>query len=552
MDALDALGDARSRLRVEVLARVAAVLHFAGQPEEAITVSAEALALAEDLGDDDAVLAALHGRQAALMGVDHLAERWETLDCELALAERRGELEHVALTCQARLYTHLEEGALDAARAELDRYAAVSALMHRPPVEHGVLAWRAVMAQLDGALDEAEQLAWQGHALAHRVYIADADALLASQLCFIRRDQVRLAELVPILEASATSDPVDLSWRAGATIALAGAGDRARARAAFEVAAREGFADVPRDFWWLARMTLFAEGAALVGDPRTPTGSTRRSSRTPTGTRSSSSPPTSAACTGCSGCWPRGRGARTARSSTSRSPGRATSAWVPPRWRCAARASSRGPCARRDAAGTAGGPSSCSPTPRPRRRARRSSRSSPAWAPRPGRPGPLPRAFRCIHDVARQRADQVSGVGLSASARVPTTEVEEGGTAILSGNERSPSHMLHFRRSPRVRVDDLSVTVHSSAGRDRAYTVRDLSTGGMLVEGLGLPVGSELVFALEGTGADLSGRGHVAHAASGRAGVAVDHWNGDAPALPAVVAHASRAAVAQPYVSDWA
>ena len=267
VDALDALGDARSRLRVEVLARVAAVLHFAGQPEEAITVSAEALALAEDLGDGGAVLAALHGRQAALMGVDHLAERRETLDRELALAERRGELEHVALTCQARVYTHLEEGALDAARAELDRYAAVSALMHRPPVEHSVLAWRAVMAQLDGALDEAEQLAWQGHALAHRVYIADADALLASQLCFIRRDQVRLAELVPILEASATSDPVDLSWRAGATIALAGAGDRARARAAFDVSARDGFADVPRDFWWLARMSLFAEGAALVGDP---------------------------------------------------------------------------------------------------------------------------------------------------------------------------------------------------------------------------------------------------------------------------------------------
>ena len=100
--------------------------------------------------------------------------------------------------------------------------------------------------------------------------------------------------------------------------------------------------------------------------------------------------------------------------------------------------------------------------------------------------------------------------------------------------------MLHFRRSPRVRVDDVSVTIHSSAGRDRAYTVRELSTGGMLVEGLGLPVGSEVVFALEGTGTDLRGRGHVAHAASGRAGVAVDHWNGDAPVLPAVVAHATR------------
>jgi len=266
-EAHDALGDEPSALRVEVLARHASALHFADRDAQARATSAEALELARELGDPHAQLAALHGRHGALLQIADVEERLDVLGRLIDLAERTGEPDFVALGREWSVYARLELGELTQARVEHEGFAAVAAVLRQPRFDHALLAWRSVFAQLDGRLDDAERLALDGYRYAGRVQIADAAALLASQMCFIRRDQGRLSELLPSI-GSYASTAGDFSWRAGLVVALAGAGEHARARSALAAAGRHAFEDVPRDFWWLATIALFAEGCAVVGDDR--------------------------------------------------------------------------------------------------------------------------------------------------------------------------------------------------------------------------------------------------------------------------------------------
>ena len=266
-EALAALGGERVALRAEILARLASVLHFGSTGEQARAVSAEALELASEISDTTALIAALHGRHAALMHVADVDERLELLDRLVVVAERTAQPDFVALGREWSIYARLELGDLACARTELERFSAVARERRQPRFDHALLAWQAVFALLDGRLPEAERLAHAGHRLAGRIQIANAEALFASQLCFIRRDQDRLSELLPVIRPYAATSG-DFLWQAGLAVALAAVGERDSAWSVLEPAGRHSYEDVPQDFWWLPTIALFAEACARVGDPR--------------------------------------------------------------------------------------------------------------------------------------------------------------------------------------------------------------------------------------------------------------------------------------------
>jgi tetratricopeptide (TPR) repeat protein len=252
-------------LRVRVLGRLAEALHFAGEAERALAVSAEAMARAQQLEDNEAVVAALMGRHAALLHIDHVEERLPLLDDLIDLANRSGRPDLAAHGHQWRTHGLLELGQLDDARVEQRAFTRIAEELREPGYTSGALAWRSLVAQLDGELEVAEQLAIQGASFAERVRGFDAVGLAAAQLFFIRRDQGRLGELVPAVEAYVEGSEM-LTWRAGLTIALAEAGETARARRSFELSVENDPAALPRDMWWLPTTALLAEGCALVGD----------------------------------------------------------------------------------------------------------------------------------------------------------------------------------------------------------------------------------------------------------------------------------------------
>ena len=68
-------GSPRASCASRVLARLAEILHFAGDTETSIDLSGEAVALARPLGDDGVLAAALAGRHVSLLHVEHVEER---------------------------------------------------------------------------------------------------------------------------------------------------------------------------------------------------------------------------------------------------------------------------------------------------------------------------------------------------------------------------------------------------------------------------------------------------------------------------------------------
>jgi hypothetical protein len=262
---LVALGPEDCLLRVRVLGRLAENLVLA-DPARALTLADESLDMARRLAEPSALIAALMGRHAGLLHVAHGRERRRTGEELVALA---GELEDPELGALARhwlLYDLAELGDLDEARrrqAELER---IAGQLQQPLYRHSALAWRAVLSGLAGRFDEAERLAIDSLQLAEGAGAADARMHFTAQLVAIRREQGRLNELLPMIERFAQGDAHAAAWRSILPLAYLDAGDRMRARAAYDDAQGGAVELRLRTMLWLTATSALCEAAAELGD----------------------------------------------------------------------------------------------------------------------------------------------------------------------------------------------------------------------------------------------------------------------------------------------
>ena len=162
------------------------------------------------------------------------------------------------------LYDLAELGELDEARQRHGELELLAADLRQPLYRHASLVWRCVLTALAGRFDEAERLANDSVALAECARAPDARAHYTAQLVALRREQGRLDELLPELERFARDASTVGPWHAILPLAYLDAGDRARARAAYDAALAGGVSAVPRTMFWLASLASLAEAAALL------------------------------------------------------------------------------------------------------------------------------------------------------------------------------------------------------------------------------------------------------------------------------------------------
>ena len=79
----------------------------------------------------------------------------------------------------------------------------------------------------------------------------------------IRRAQGRLGELLPAVLEAVERHPALGAWRAALPLAHLAAGDERQARLEHD-RTLDGLDAIPRDFFWLASMTLLAEASAAL------------------------------------------------------------------------------------------------------------------------------------------------------------------------------------------------------------------------------------------------------------------------------------------------
>jgi hypothetical protein len=160
VDALAALPDEDSPLRVSLLSRLAVEMYSANEPiERRAAASTEAIEMARRLGDSRALVTAFHARHWALTVPERVYERLQHTDEMLAAAEQIADREMEFLAHNARLHCFLELADGPALDREIEAMVQIAELIRQPSYLWHTICLRVVRAILDARYEDAEGLA---------------------------------------------------------------------------------------------------------------------------------------------------------------------------------------------------------------------------------------------------------------------------------------------------------------------------------------------------------------------------------------------------------
>jgi hypothetical protein len=246
--------------RIELLAGLARTLP--GHTEPAIQRAHEAVALARRLDTPRPLTIALATAILVTWSPDRAWPRLAEIDEVIA---RATDLDMVELAIEARAW---RAAALD--QLGLDRLAADERALVRQWAEQ---SRRPFFLSLSSMMTIAEHLR---HGRLHAAEEAlaglpsDAEpgpnfsAAFAAQLFLLRRQQGRVNEFIPLFDLLAGDVTAPAAWHAARIVALAETGDPAAGDLLGDAVARLG--TVPRDWLWLATVTLLSDACIRLGD----------------------------------------------------------------------------------------------------------------------------------------------------------------------------------------------------------------------------------------------------------------------------------------------
>jgi len=264
--ALTALGSKDSALRAQLLSRLAGVLYYSIASQRRVSLSREAIAVAQRLEDPDTEALVLGNAHFALLGPDNVEERLAFATRIVELAEAAGSTARAMSGHYWRLLDLLQLGDIAAADIALHHYSNYAAELRQPFDVWRAASARAMRALLAGRLDEGERLAFEAFAAGERANSPNRMLTLASQLYTLRREQGRLHELEAEVKHFVEQYATVPATRGALALLYSELGREAEARAEFEKLAARDFADVPRDVSWLNALDMAAQVCAFLGD----------------------------------------------------------------------------------------------------------------------------------------------------------------------------------------------------------------------------------------------------------------------------------------------
>ncbi len=262
-EALGVVGAQPGPLQARLQASLARSLSLSGDTNAAVEAGELALSMARAVGDVGCVIAAL---QATTI-VSSEPSR---------LLEASTELRDVALQVGDHWSAVYATGNMCRALMELGRLgeAAEVLVQHRLLAERGRFlmfqymghVYEAVLALAAGRFGEAEQAAERAHAVGESSNIVFDAGVYGLQMFAIRREQGRLAEVLPLIRLLSSRGAEGAVWRPGLTVLYAETGMLDESRRELDALSPGGFASIPRDSVWPACLTFLAEACITCGD----------------------------------------------------------------------------------------------------------------------------------------------------------------------------------------------------------------------------------------------------------------------------------------------
>lgn len=265
-EGLDALGDRDDVLRARLLARLAGAIRDEHSRERRDALSKEALDVARRTGSPAAMVWALDGRSAAIIGPDTIDECLVLANEFREVSERSGDLERFAYALDHRRTVLVMVGDLRSVEIDLARELEIVEQLKQPGQLWQVHAARAMFALATGELADAEtliDLAFQFGERALRDTALPVYVLQQYSLADLHR---RLAEVAPDVRDLVDAYPARLAFRCALGHVDARLGREPEARQVLSDLSADGFSALPFDQEWLWAMSLLAETAAILGD----------------------------------------------------------------------------------------------------------------------------------------------------------------------------------------------------------------------------------------------------------------------------------------------
>jgi DNA-binding NarL/FixJ family response regulator len=266
-EALALLEPSLSRLRVALLSSLCRALIFSNRSAEAEAAYREAVALARQDDDPQALVNALSAIVPGRWFPEGLSLRLGAAREAIAISLATGHPEWAFGFISGWHIGDLMEIGDTAGASEMARLL----LSHHDALQQpfGIAVGYAALAMIaahEGRFDEAEQLASRARAQGARFDANHASGTFSVQMFTLRRQQGRLAEVAPVLRQFLLHQPQASTWRPGLVVLHCELGDREAARAEFERLAASDFGGIQRDAIWVASIAYVAEVCAWLDD----------------------------------------------------------------------------------------------------------------------------------------------------------------------------------------------------------------------------------------------------------------------------------------------
>lgn len=265
-EALSAVDVDDSILRARLVSRLGWALYFSEHRERAESLARDAVIIARDSGSPETLALTLYLGHLTLWGPENSEERLAMSAEIIRLGQETRNQELELLGRHARIADQLELGNLTDVDRELARHRSLAGELRQPFHQWNAAMWVAMGALLEGRLDEAERLIAEALRVGREAGSPNALMYYGAQMFVLRREQGRLAEMLPTVQSIVAGFPALPVWRCALASIFADLAQEEDVRREFELLAADGFNSLPRDALWLPALSLLSDVCAYLGD----------------------------------------------------------------------------------------------------------------------------------------------------------------------------------------------------------------------------------------------------------------------------------------------
>ena len=260
-EALDGPNDEATHTRL--LAGLSTALAFSGEDDEAFRIGAEAISACRAVGDRALLLEALGCLTFVGWRPSTIDQQLDAVTEGLALAEELDDEDALLGRLDKLMAGLMIVGDVERHAAVLEQHGRLARQLRQPLFQLIDLQVQGVVALNQGRFADAERLA--GEASRWSDELPHASGGYGVQMFAIRREQARLDEVRPVVEAVAAQGQEGSTWRPGLAAVYAELGLVDACNDLLDQLVADDLALVPRDSLWVGSLTFLADACAAVG-----------------------------------------------------------------------------------------------------------------------------------------------------------------------------------------------------------------------------------------------------------------------------------------------